>query len=377
MPSSSAAASHLLTLLLGAALGVLAWSALLPHFAPGLRPSIAAVSLPAGAVSSRLPPLLEDNAAPAPSQLVEKAGPAHGTASLPPPAFDAASYLSHLAGPAGDPRWGLARAEGSIYYDPWPGASRGAPWREFTRSDALRCIAARGGIGFIGDSVQRETVNALLLLLGAGESVSVTVPHAQQQYLRDFEVSGNASATARVAFRFATSLHPAAGAAAAELLALPVRALVVASGFWDLNPGQGGGDDASALSTYAVRLARFLRGLRSGPLPEGTALVWRSVTPIAYARAPVDRRDFLSIGRTTAVNALARRLLGEAWQGRSAWAFVDAALLMPPGDDTLVGGDGYHPEPSTLRLFVYALLSELCPPPGWQWGGALDALAME
>ena len=294
---------------------------------------------------------------------------------MPLPAFDASSYLAHLAGPAGDPRWGLARAEGSISYDPWPGASRGAPWREFTRSDALQCIAERGGVGFIGDSVQRETVNALLLLLGAGESVDAAVPHAQQQYLRDFEVPGNASASARVAFRFATSLHPAAGAAAAELLALPVGALVVASGFWDLNPGQGGGDDASALTTYAVRLARFLQGL-AAHIPEGTALVWRSITPIAHARAPVDRRDYLSLGRTTAANALARRLL-QAWQGRSAWAIVDSALLMPPGDDTLVSGDGYHPEPSTLRLFVYALLSELCPHQGWQWGSALDALAQE
>ncbi len=311
-----------------------------------------------------------------------------------PKPFDAQSFLAHLT-PA-DAGWGLSAAGGApLSYAPWVGASSASQWREFSAAELLQCLSRHGGIAFIGDSTTRETVNALLLLLQSGDAVSTQVPHAQQQYMRTFPGAPNAT----LAFRFARSLHPELLQKAVELLAPEgpgLGALVASSGFWDLSPEQGGGSHTEALATYATRMARFLHGLW-GALPQGAststststsshgrrqpALLWRTITPTAYSRAPADRRDYLSLGRTAAANALAQRFLA-AWNAQAQaqalprWAVLDAELLMPAGREESIAEDGYHPSQDTLQLLVHAIFSELCPSPSLQLEGMEEVQAV-
>ena len=431
-PLLSSPTPALLALALGACLGL--YLGLLRAYVPEqqqLLAQVAAVSLPPAALAAAVPPAL-------PLPLPPPPAPSCAPPPLPPPAaaappapapaaqLDAAAYLAALAVPPSLPRWGLAAADAaasSSAYDPWPGASRAAGWREFSRPQLLACLAARGGVGFVGDSVMRMTVNALLEMLGSGDAVNEYVPHVQQAYSRDFaaeaaEAAAEAAAgpvpaarfntSCTVAFRFATSLAPGAGARAGELLRSgTVRALVAGSGFWDLTPSQGGAGDASALSSYAWRMANFLQAVRGAlgeraradaeaaaggaaggalPPPPPPALVWRSITPTVHSRAPEDRRDPLSLGRTTAANAVAARLLEHGWNAAAARGaglprvgIVDAHLLLPPGDEARVSADGYHPAPAVLQQLVWAVFSELCPAPGLGVAGlqALEALAQQ
>jgi len=228
----------------------------------------------------------------------------------------------------------------------------------------------------------RETFNALLRILEVGDAVNVNVPHAQQRYESEIPLPGTTNATARIAFRFARNLHPELGDRAKELLqngiqGTGMRGLVVGSGLWDLNPGQGGGGHTTALTTYAIRLAKFLREMGlflKEKREEGGGpyrLVWRMIAPTVWSKAPIDRRDFLSNGRIEACNAIARRFLGEAWNFFAVskmlppWALVESSLLMPPGHESRVSGDGYHPTPQTLERFVHAIASEFCPEHKW------------
>ena len=309
--------------------------------------------------------------------------PAPAAASAAAPSFNATAWLRHAVlapGPQG--HWSFDAAPAP----PWPGASRGAGWREFSPAEVLKCVSHVGGVGFVGDSVMRETVNALLRHLGAGCCVDTNVPHARQALDRVVELGGGA--TARISFRFARNAAPELGERVAGLLeegGAAVRAFVVGSGFWDLNPGQGGESAENAVAGYAARLAAFLKGLRPRVRAGIHRLVWREITPTVFARAPADRRGHLTPGRTSALNAVARRLLGEGWRGQEpgggaapplpAWKIVDADLLLPLNNlEALVSGDGYHPSGAVLLQVAHAVLSELCPPFG-DWRAAVDALA--
>jgi len=318
-----------------------------------------------------------------------------------PPYFNPKGYLSllnaHEAGAQMDYGWGVGDRVGR-WYDPSPVALRGGGWHRFTSVELLQCIAASGGWAFTGDSVMRETVNALLSLVGSTDTVDTRVAHEFQTYSGAFAVPGVENATARIAFRFARNLAPELGEKAKELLAGGVaKTLFAGSGFWDLNPGQGGGDHRTALPTYATRLARFLTELASAlegapPRPALAApftLVWRTITPIAYAKAPEDRRDFISIGRTEAANAVAKKLIEEGWNADPArdpavlphFKVIDSTLIMPPGDEGRVAEDGYHPSAKSLELFVAAFASEVCPEArggfGWPSLKGLSELAKE
>ena len=297
------------------------------------------------------------------------------------PSFNATAWLRHAVlapGPQG--HWSFDAAPAA----PWPGASRGAGWREFSPTEMLQCAAHVGGVGFVGDSVMRETVNALLRHVGSGCCVDTNVPHARQALDRVVELGGS---RARISFRFARNAAPELGERVADLLEGDggggggVAAIVAGSGFWDLNPGQGGESAEGAVTGYAARLAAFLRGLRPRVRAGKHTLVWREITPTVFARAPADRRGHLTPGRTSALNAVARRLLGEGWRGPEgapplpAWKVVDADLLVPLNNlEALVSGDGYHPNGDVLLHVAHAVFSELCPPFG-DWRAAIDALA--
>lgn len=265
--------------------------------------------------------------------------------------------------------------DGSHSYSGWVGASRAMGWVEHSPSGLLQCLCARGGVGFIGDSVMRETVNALLSLLEVGEKVDTTVGHSLQSYVKHLQCppqgsnsssSGGGGVSVPLAFRFSRNLHPELIERAQEVLSRGVGGLVAGSGFWDMNLGQGGANEYTVLKEYTKRMASFLLALQ--PLVTlNHILVWRSITPIAFSRAPEDRRGYLSYGRTTAVNALARRLVTEGWKGQPRWRYIDTAPLFPPSDlDNLevVSADGYHPSVQTLKYIVFGIFSELCPPFG-------------
>jgi len=276
--------------------------------------------------------------------------------------------------PSGAQHWSFDDAPAQ----PWPGASRGAGWREFSPSELLQCAARVGGVGFVGDSVMRETMNALLRWVG-GCCVDTNVPHARQAHDAVFDLGGGA--TARVSFRFARNAAPELGERVAGLLDGGVAAIVAGSGFWDLNPGQGGVSAEGAVAGYAARLAAFLRDLRPRVRAGVHTLVWREVTPTVFSRAPTDRRGYLTPGRTMAVNAVARRLLTVGWAGQGgaaavlpSWRVIDADLLAPLNNlEALVGSDGYHPNGDVLLNAVHAIFSELCPPFG-DWRKAVDEL---
>jgi hypothetical protein len=211
-------------------------------------------------------------------------------------------------------------------------------------------------------------MNALLTLLHISEKVDTSVGHASQSYVKHLQCpSGGEVRTVPLAFRFSRNLHPELIVRAQEVLELGVGGLVAASGFWDMNPGQGGGNEHMVLKEYTKRMASFLLALEPLVSPLNHTLVWRSITPIAFSRAPEDRRGYLSYGRTTAVNAVARRLITEAWRGLPRWRYIDTAPRFPPNDlDNLdvVSGDGYHPSVQSLNYIVFAIFSELCPPFG-------------
>jgi hypothetical protein len=177
--------------------------------------------------------------------------------------FDASAWLLHatFSGPA----WALDGAPAP----PWPGASRGAGWREFSRAEALACAARVGGVGFVGDSVMRETFNALLRLAGdctciqEACCVDSRVPHAEQAHEAAFDAGGGA--TARLSFRFARNAGAELGERVAGLLDGGAAAIVAGSGFWDLNPGQGG---AAAQGTLAGWVVPAFRAAEARATPE-------------------------------------------------------------------------------------------------------------
>lgn len=309
-----------------------------------------------------------------------KAPMAHPPSRGAPP-FDFAAWLAHATFEG--PRW-AAEAGG---YAPWPGASRGAGWREFSPPELLACAARVGGVGFVGDSVMRETVNRLLEMVGgccvdvSMRASTVWAGHAGQAFSADYPV-GNSSV--HIAYRFARNAHPDLGELAAQLLGGgKVRALVAGSGFWDLAPVYYGSHDEDVVTRYAQRLALFLRGLRRHVRAGVHRLVWREVTPTAFEKMPLgDNRGFFTLGRTSAINAVARRLLLEGWGGGAGegghrlppWALVDADLLMPAiSVANLTEWDGYHPSHEVLVHSVYAIFSELCPPFG-PWSESLETM---
>ena len=271
---------------------------------------------------------------------------------------------------------------------PWPGTSRGAGYTPFTPLEILSCAARVGGVAFVGDSVMRETVNQLLRHIG-GCCVDNSVGHAQQTYDRDYDYNHT---IIHISFRFARNAAPELGDRVSELLKTgKVHAIVAGSGFWDLNPGQGGSSDIDFVTSYAIRIATFLKDLRSRVSAGTHTLVWNEVTNTEYSRIHDDRRSYLTNGRIAAVNAVARRLLA-AWGDYGGgvgsggvsgggvmgnvprWAIVDADLLIPINNlPALVSADGYHPTKEVLLNKVFAIFSELCPPFG-PWSNAIDVL---
>jgi hypothetical protein len=352
--------------------------------APSSGHHLRAPSDPVAPAPSRAAPFDAEAAPLAPSSGHHLRAPSDPVAPAPSRAapFDASAWLLHAT--FSGPSWALDGAPAP----PWPGASRGAGWREFSRAELLACAARVGGVGFVGDSVMRETFNALLRLAGSCTCsqeaccVDSRVPHAEQAHEAAFDAGGGA--TARLSFRFARNAGAELGERVAGLLDGGAAAIVAGSGFWDLNPGQGGAAAERAVTGYAARLAAFLRGLRPRVTRNHT-LVWREITPTVFSRAPDDRRSYLTPGRTAALNAVARRLLMEGWAGGGGggggalppWRVVDADLLIPWDQlEALVSADGYHPEGLVLLNVLHAIFSELCPPFG-DWREAVDGMPPE
>lgn len=179
------------------------------------------VTAAGGASSPRAVP--SDLPFPAPPAPAREAGPY----------FNASAWLRHAVlspGPQGS-HWSFDGAPAA----PWPGSSRGRGWVEFSREELLSCAARAGGVAFVGDSVMRETVNALLRVVG-GCCVDTTVTHAWQAH--EVTLAAGGGATVRLAFRFARNAAPELGDHVARLLDSGVGAIVAGSGFWDLNPGR-------------------------------------------------------------------------------------------------------------------------------------------
>ena len=262
---------------------------------------------------------------------------------------------------------------------PWPGTSRGAGYTTFTPSELLSCAARVGGVAFVGDSVMRETVNQLLRQIG-GCCVDNSVGHEKQTYDRDFHYNNS---VVHISFRFARNAAPELGQRVSKLLETGnVKSIVAGSGFWDLNPGQGGSSEIDFVTSYAIRIASFLKDLRPRVTEGIHKLVWNEITATVFERTSTDRRSYLTNGRIAALNAVARRLLA-AWGDNSGvmgnvprWTVVDADLLIPLNNlQVLVSPDGYHPTKEVLLNKVFAIFSELCPPFG-PWSNAIDELGV-
>ena len=291
----------------------------------------------------------------------------------------APQYLSALNGSAllRKATFSTPFAQGNNF-DPFTGLMHGLGYQKFSPTEALQCIARVGGLGLVGDSMVREVTTVFLEYLGRPRIAVMKVAWENQRADEIFDVTmpDGSQAQARLFFRFAKNAHPELTSRISEMaLSLGVRAIVAHSQFWDFHLWDTPATASSWLSRYMALVARCLEETRNILAPQLAALdagdttlpprrwLWRTGNPTVQGRLDEKRATFLPTGFVHASNAFVKAALkasSESGGWAPQWTLLDMWDIIPPGMDSLIREDGYHPVDTAALSTIQVILNQLC-----------------